>query len=347
MFAAGGGHNETTRYLLDNGADVNVVVRATPEYKEQVIKAVAEGKEEVEPHKDLVTALMVAAQGGHFGTVEMLVQASAEVDVQDEEDMTPLLNAIKGSFASVATYLVENGANPNDVYVDDKGKAHNLLMDAIVGSNLPFALLLIEKGANISYADNDGVAIITQASYQGFVEVVKALLAKDVDINVANDEGINALIAASSEGHHEIAGLLIATGKADVNVKDKDGTNALMAASVRGHKEVVDMLVAHGVDVNAQNVDGHTALMFAYNGKNQVETLLDKYSDYVKDAGDNSTKIIQEALNTHVHVVDLLTKSGADLNIKDNEGHIAIDFDYKPPEVIPVEGSITPPSDEL
>jgi ankyrin repeat protein len=32
----------------------------------------------------------------------------------------------------------------------------------------------------------------------------------------------------------------------------------------------VDLLVLKGADVNAQNSDGHTALMFAYNGKNQV-----------------------------------------------------------------------------
>jgi ankyrin repeat protein len=62
MFAAGGGHNDTTRLLLDSKADVNVVVQATPEYIEQVAKAIAEGKEDVEPHKDGVTALMVAAQ---------------------------------------------------------------------------------------------------------------------------------------------------------------------------------------------------------------------------------------------------------------------------------------------
>lgn len=32
---------------------------------------------------------------------------------------------------------------------------------------------------------------------------------------------------------------------------------------------------------------------------------------------------------------------------QDKEGHIAIDFDYKPPEAAPVEGSITPPKEEL
>jgi hypothetical protein len=56
--------------------------------------------------------------------------------------------------------------------------------------------------------------------------------------------------------------------------------------------------------------------MFAYNGKNQVEVLLDKYKDYMKDANDNSTKIIKEALQTHVDVVHLLVKGGADVSIK-------------------------------
>lgn len=44
-----------------------------------------------------------------------------------------------------------------------------------------------------------------------------------------------------------------------------------MAASVRGHKDVVDALLRHGANVDQQNLDGHTALMFAYNGRNQVK----------------------------------------------------------------------------
>ena len=43
-----------------------------------------------------------------------------------------------------------------------------------------------------------------------------------------------------------------------------------MGASVRGHKGVVDVLLRYGADVDQQNGDGHTALMFAYNGRNQV-----------------------------------------------------------------------------
>lgn len=63
---------------------------------------------------------MVAAQGGHIGTVKLLVEAGATVDVADDEGMTPLLNAIKGNFGDIALYLVEHGANPNDVFIDEK-----------------------------------------------------------------------------------------------------------------------------------------------------------------------------------------------------------------------------------
>lgn len=252
MFAAGGGHNDSTRLLLEHKADINVVVQAKPEYIEQVAKSIAEGKEDVEPHKDGVTALHVAAQGGHIGTVTMLVEGGAVVRIADDEDMTPLLNAVKGNYGNVASYLVQHGADPNDSFTDEKGKKHNLLMDAVVVSNKEFALLLIEKGANISHVDSDGVTVITQAAYQGLLPIVEALLEKGADVTITNVEGITPLIASASEGHHDIVKVLLANGKGDVNARDKDGTNALMAASVRGHKEVVSQLLEVKCEVNAQ-----------------------------------------------------------------------------------------------
>jgi ankyrin repeat protein len=207
-------------------------------------------------------------------------------------------------------------------------------MDSISVANSAFALTLIEKNANVSFADNEGVTVVTQAAYHGLASVVEALISKGVDLLASNVEGINPLIAAASEGHADVVKLLLATKKVNIDSKDKDGTNALMAASVRGHKDVVELLLSSGADLNTQNADGHSALMFAYNGKNQVQTLLDKYSEYMKEADDNSTKIIKAALQTHLDVVQLLLKNGADAALKDNDGHVATDFDYKPPEIV-------------
>ena len=71
-----------------------------------------------------------------------------------------------------------------------------------------------------------------------------------------------------------------------------------------------------------QNVDGHTALMFAYNGKNQVETLWERYTQFkIKEAeveksekaggalDDGGTRpIIREALDNHTKMVELLQR---------------------------------------
>jgi len=127
-----------------------------------------------------------------------------------------------------------------------------------------------------------------------------------------------------------------------VNAKDKDGTTALMAASARGHVDVAKELVEAKAEVNTQNTDGHTALMFAYNGKNQVETLWERYNQFLaeakaekkdstEDVDDGGTgPVIREALDNHTALIDLLLKNGADASLKDKEGHAASDFDFHP-----------------
>jgi len=248
--------------------------------------------------------------------------------------------AVKSNHAAMATYLVEHGANPTGKFDDDKGKKHDILLDAITVGNTEFALLLLEKGSDVSVSDERGVTPLTQAAYVGCADVVSALL-KDpaTDVNAASEEGFNPLIAASSEGHHEVVEMLLATGKVRVNDSDKDQTNALMNASVRGHSRVVALLLAAKATVNTQNVDGHTALMFGYNGKNQVETLLGKYTDYLKNQDDESIQLMRDALKSHNDVIRALLGAGADATLKDNEGHTTADFDYKSPEAEP--GGIT------
>ena len=38
----------------------------------------------------------------------------------------------------------------------------------------------------------------------------------------------------------------------------------------------------------------------------------------------------EEALNNHTTLVDLLLNAGADITLKDKEGHTAQDFDFQP-----------------
>ncbi|KAL7461387.1 hypothetical protein ACHAXS_003047, partial [Conticribra weissflogii] len=299
MFAAAGGHPKCTQLMIDRGADVNAIATATPDYLEKLAKMIEEGTVDPnqDPHVDGVTAVHVAAEEGHLECVQILIDAGADVTKVDEEDRTPLLLAVKGNYGEVASALVKAGADPNTPYVDEDGAPHNLLMDSIIVENEDFALLLIKHGADLLHKDDHSVTTLLQAAHRGMTDVVKALLEAhasrpDADpkwIDAPSDEGVTPLLAAASEGHLAVLSLLLSPPgdlpAADVNAKDKEGTNSLMAAAARGHLECVRALLsAPGIDVNAQNADGHTALMFAYNGKNQVETLWERYSQFVADA---------------------------------------------------------------
>jgi ankyrin repeat protein len=296
MFAAAGGHPRCTKLMIDEGADVDAVAVATPEYLEKLAKMIEDGTVDPkeDPHVDGVTGVHVAAEEGHLECVNLLIEAGADVTRLDEEDRTPLLLAVKGNYGEVASALVRAGADPNTPYVDEDGEPHNLLMDSIIVENADFALLLIEHGADLYHRDDHRVTTLLQASHRGVANVTEALLNRHASspkageegwVDYASDEGVTPLLAASSEGHVSIVNMLLSAGGADVNAKDKEGTNSLMAAAARGHLEVVQSLVGTaGIDVNSQNVDGHTALMFAYNGKNQVETLWERYSQFVSDA---------------------------------------------------------------
>ena len=80
-------------------------------------------------------------------------------------------------------------------------------------------------------------------------------------------------IRASNREHVD---LFVKAGM-DINARDKDGTTALMIASEKGDIEMARLLIQGGADVNANNIDGYTALMYAsYKGNLQIAELLIK-----------------------------------------------------------------------
>jgi ankyrin repeat protein len=84
-----------------------------------------------------------------------------------------------------------------------------------------------------------------------------------------------------------------------------------------------------------QNTDGHSALMFAYNGRSQVLSLRAKYlavvqPDQTAVASDSNLDVIDAALKAHSDIIDRLLKKGASPTLADKEGRVAKDFDHKP-----------------
>ena len=126
--------------------------------------------------------------------IERCVDAGADITVKDEDGSTALLMAVKGNHAAIAKFLIENGANPNDIFIDEKCKAHNLLMDAIIVNNTEFATLLIEKGADLNLQNKDGKTALMYAVRKGDIISLKLLIEKGPDLNLQDKDGKTLLM---------------------------------------------------------------------------------------------------------------------------------------------------------
>lgn len=348
MYAANANHSEVVDMLIKASADVNIVLHAHPDYLAQVRaeqKIKSGDEEEEDRHIEGLTALHSAAESGCLSCVKSLVESGAIIDVWDEEMRTPLTLALEQNAREVAFYLLEHGADPNQPFYANRGEeVRNLLSDAVSLKNVEWSLMLIEKGAEVEgpkIVDEEGNSPLIIAAFHNLKDVVEALLKRGSDIYKVNDQGVTPCLTASSEGHLEILQLLVEWVRQNssdpntlislLNAGDNDGTTALMAAAVRGHLSVVQFLLSQGANVNTQNHDGHTALMFATNGKSQIERVISKYGSYLSDSVSKSSNHedtngqansvasiapFQRAVEKQDEVLKLLLSYGADENIQ-------------------------------
>jgi ankyrin repeat protein len=160
------------------------------------------------------TALMAATYANQPAAVDLLLQAGADVDLQDD-----LLN------------------NPF-LYSGAEG-----LMEIL--------RLTHAAGADPTIRNRYGGVAIIPAAEKGHLDAVRYLLEEtEVDVNHINDLGWTALLEAIilSDGglvHQQIIGELIAHG-ADVTIADDEGVTPLQHARQRGYREIEAQLIAAG-----------------------------------------------------------------------------------------------------
>jgi ankyrin repeat protein len=135
------------------------------------------------------------------------------------------------------------------------------LINAVKNGNVNAIRKLLNNGANVNQADEDGWTALMQASILGRAEIVKFLLAKGANVNKASKKGVTPLYHATVFNHPEVVKLLLAAPGIDVNKAFK-GSTPLVIASKNGHTDMVKLLLAApGIDVNKADKDGRTPLI--------------------------------------------------------------------------------------
>lgn len=137
--------------------------------------------------------------------------------------------------------ILDSGIDINSC--DDPGR-ETALMVAAGGGNIEVVKYLVEHGANINQMSSEGSTAIMPAILKGQTDVIRYLISKKADTNYKTTAGyrFSPLQLACQLGHTDIVRSLIDAG-ADVNSKAGDGSTPLISAAFKGHLDVVQMLL--------------------------------------------------------------------------------------------------------
>ena len=258
--AAGTGDVSRVRALLNKGADVN------------------------ETNEKGATALMWAAGKGDNEIVEVLLAKGADVNAKTLEGLTALLFASNQGHIQTVKVLLNAGADVNA----GAEECHTALLAAALTGHTEIIKLLLNAGADVNARAEGGDTALTWASLKGHIETVKVLLEKGADVNARTESGETAMSLATGKGYTEIVQLLTfgqlltsaeATGKPSeglgrMNVSEQAPWTAandeLVETIIQGNTHpqagITKMvkIFARGVNINAKNENGRTALSIAH-----------------------------------------------------------------------------------
>lgn len=169
--------------------------------------------------------------------------------------------AIVGGSAGTDIGSTGGDADPIDANAVVEGETgKTALMHWAAGGLADQVAALLSRGADPNKVDVDGDSALYYAASNGHAEVVRMLLAQGGDLAREGASG-PALLAAASGGHGEVVAELLDRGD-DVNRAFR-GRTPLMTASSQGDDELVRKLVQYGAKVDAEDLDGDTALYYA------------------------------------------------------------------------------------
>jgi ankyrin repeat protein len=294
MWAAAQGHGEMVSMLAEAGADVNArsgiiawerqrtseprdkwlppggftpLLFAAREGHADAAKALlAAGADASVVDPDRQSALVIALMNGHFDVANLLIDRGADVNAPDKVGRTPLWAAVDYSTPPQSNRPAPDPYAENTTAFDviKNLLAHGARVDAPLTAQIPYRTKL-DRGADGVLGA--GTTPMLRAAKAGDTQVVKLLLEKGANPKAVTRNGVNALMMAANVAAREedrtgrgktekdaieTIALLLATG-VDVNATDTQGRTAMHGAALWGLTDVVKFLHKNGAKLDVED----------------------------------------------------------------------------------------------
>ncbi|HUN25861.1 MAG TPA: ankyrin repeat domain-containing protein [Steroidobacteraceae bacterium] len=347
MWAAAENHPEVVDLLLKHGADVKVRAKYDDWPREMTSEPRAQFRQ-----TGGLTALLYATRSGCYRCAVAIVNAGADVNQPNPDGITPLINAIDNRAYDIAMFLLDKGANPSAWDMSGRTPLYVAVdMHSYVGRsgfgngnfagfgeplaerlpNKATAMDLVNRllamgvdpnheltrmrpngngrGRFADYMMRGGTTPLMIATLSYDDVAIRALLAHGAAVNIPNVFEITPLMAAAGMSGSARGGVGSAIGGG--GSRKPEDVQALVL-------KTVDLLLAAGANVNARVTDSHThtAKLVAYvQGRDH----------------EGQTALFAAAEEGWDRVVKDLLDRGADPNVHDDRGKIALDYARHPP----------------
>ncbi|MBN1974174.1 MAG: ankyrin repeat domain-containing protein [Sedimentisphaerales bacterium] len=264
----------------------------------EVKRLIAEGAD-VNKLESNSTALHIAVSNNRKDIAELLLEKSANIDIQDETGRTALYIAVQNNNIDLVKILLSAKADIN--IGNNRGQTP---IDIAVRQNRKEILDLFSRSVTIS--------TLHAAVKLKNMEKVKEFLDKGADVN-EYENGDTPLLIAVNNDSNDIAKLLLEHG-ADPNIGDEGSYTPLYYAIWNSNKDMVNLLISKGAKVNFSASEGDSILYEAVwmEDFDIVKALVDNGAKYdVKDE-DGSTALYEAASQGSIDMVKLFLSKGID-----------------------------------
>ncbi|XP_043922219.1 serine/threonine-protein phosphatase 6 regulatory ankyrin repeat subunit A-like [Protopterus annectens] len=274
------------------------------------------------------TVLHACCRKKDLEMMKLLIEHGANFELQNDEGQTPLHIAAWEGDELLLKFFYQCKANPNIVDKFDRSPLH---IAAERGHTNVVEILTDKFRSNVLARTKDGSTLMHIASQYGHPETALAFLKKGVPLHMPNKSGAVCLHAAAKGGHTAVVKALLQKG-AHVDAKTKDNYTALHISVQHCKPLVVQTLLGFGAQLQLKGGKaGETPLHIAARiaeGEKVAEMLLKSGADVNLEQENGETAMHIAARYGNLKMIQSLIEEGGDLTrqskVGENPLHIAV-----------------------